>query len=329
MHAHITLDTTVPQPEVTERPIDELAQSQPDFEGRTAVDGLRHMHEQRVADLANYDSLRVYPTNLTDGPLTLISYRDGRPGMDDLTKRITRNRQVIYKKKGLLETSAKEVDKIRGPGVEFYALLQTTIEESGVPIASLRKIHTTEAGAVEQSPSFVKFEEQDALDPEEVEAYKERAAGRKVVEIGALWKEEDFAFDAQLSLYRRAIQDSIERDEIWFMGVVNPVHRTLTRTFGPRVIRTIGEPIAVEDEDARKHVRINPAYVDPKTFFDDMLDGVEADKLAGDFKAAYKKEYMISFFLKGLNTRLLSDSTIARLRPQLGVVVVGGERIAA
>jgi len=299
----------------------------PDFASWTVFGSLVYMSEQRAADYESLNSLRTHPIDLTDGSFTMVSYRDGREGMDELTEVITRSRQEWYKKANLLQPSAKAADEIRGPQVEFYAVIETRSnteegnEAEEVPIASFRKVHGSKPGAIHEMPSHQKFVTEDALSDEGRALIEERVKGREVVEIAALWKEKGYAPDGQMAMYRQAIHDSIARNEVWFMGVVDKVHGDLTTMFGPRVIRDVGERIEVKGEDAVEGTYITPALVDPSTFFDDMLDGVDDDKAAGRNFESRQKRWVISYFLEGLDMSLLSEETIARLddRQPMGV----------
>lgn len=245
------------------------------------------------------------------GRLRFISYFDGDPLFKDLTHKIVARRQERYKEEGLLKSSAKREDDIRGHNVEIIALVNS---DTGAPVASLRKIHAIHTGGVEGLPSYLKFADANAFSESGLNLLKDRAAGRAIVEIGALWKDREYKNDTALALYRKALQESIAKNELWFMGIVTSAYMGLLRTFGPQVVRDIGSPIPVNEEGASEKVRIRPCIVDPATFYDDLMDQVGDLKAKGDYAARLSIEIILWHFLEGLDrNKYLSNATVSRL----------------
>jgi hypothetical protein len=270
--------------------------------GGTALNDRVDLSEEHVAEQTWEDaetvSSKVVEVIVGEKKLNLVSFFDGDPDYAELSDTIVQKRQQEYKRARLLQPSAKAGDDIRGDNVEIYALIDP---ESGEPVASLRKVHASELGAVDELPSYKKFQEAGTLDPSGDTLLRDRAADRPVVEIAALWKDTAYDSEATLLLYRRALHDSIEKGEVWFMGVVSKLHRNLTRTFGDQVVRTIGAPTPVTGEDAQEQVRINPTIVDPLTFFDDLLFEVNKAKASGDQQAMYDKDALWWYFADELS----------------------------
>lgn len=242
--------------------------------------------------------------------LEIVTYVDGDPSYDELSSYIVGRRQERYKEEGLLKLAAKREDDIRGDNVEIIAVVDP---ETGLPVASMRKVHVIEPMGVEDLPSYQKFTEAGAFTPDGLRLLKDKAANKHVVEIAALWKDRDFGADLKIALYAKAFRDSLVRDEVWFMGVVTPEYNALLRSYGDRVVHTVGIPTPVKGEDAVESVRINAVVIDPTTYFNDMLDQIQDAKAAGDDTTRFFREVMLWHFLDGVDRRQLDDTTLRRL----------------
>lgn len=240
--------------------------------------------------------------------LRLLSYYDsGDPQYAELTEAVIQCRLREYQLLGLINPDAKR-DNIRGPHVEFLAVVDP---ETSKPVASLRKIHVTGA-TLDQLPSYQRFIEIDALHPDGWALLKAHArADRAVVEIAALWKHDTFGADVKVELYKAALQTSIQRDELYFMGIAQAEYGWLLRNYGKRVVHTLGDRIQVKG--APDAVRLRPVMIEPSTFCRDMLDEMTDAKAAGDRRKLFGRGTVLADFLIGFAWSALDNDTRARL----------------
>lgn len=270
-------------------------------ESQAAIAGIASVAPERVhGDFAEVE--------VAGGRLKVVRFMDGDPRYTELANRIATRRQERYKADGLLKPEADDKDTIRGSHVEIIAFL-----EGDEPVVSIRKVHATKLGAIEETPSFAKFAEQGALDNDQVAKLRRISEGRPVVEAAALWKDPKYKNDAALALYRCAIQDSVMRGEIWVVGVVSRAYIGLQRQFGPEVVQSMGKPIAVKGEGADEKVRIYPAFIDTARFYDGLMDGAKKAHRDGDEATRFAREIVLWHFLDGLNLEYLSQDTQQRL----------------
>ncbi|HSW98329.1 MAG TPA: hypothetical protein VLF71_00665 [Candidatus Saccharimonadales bacterium] len=243
--------------------------------------------------------------------LLLVSFYDiGDPEFAGLADEVVVGRRRTYQEHGLL-TEEAQLDNMRGPNVEFLVVVDP---ETGEPVASIRKIHTT-GGDLERLPSYHKFVSDGAYTPEGLaELQSHLTRDRRVVEAAGLWKRSDYDTDIKTELYKAAIQDSVARDELWIIGVVQAEYAGLIRAFGPEVVRSLGNPIKIAGEGASAGVRLRPAMVETRTFFEDLLNQSAAARNAGDKKRSLTLEITMADFLIGLNDMLLSAATWSRIR---------------
>lgn len=263
-----------------------------------AVDGLRHIMTPDHEKIAWH------------GNLLFVNYMDGNPRYSGLTRQIVESRQRRYKEEGLLLQSAASQDGIRGPNVEMLAHVDPT---SGVAVDSLRKVHGTLDASSEGLPSYIKFISQGKFSVEGLAFLHERAEGRPVAEIAALWKNPEYAADTKFALYRQALQDAAARRELLFMGVVGPEYAAIRRAWGDRVVHRLGDPASIEGEDAAESVRIYPVVIDPLSFFDELIEERNVACKAGDSGKQYLREVMLWYFLDGLDRNILDHTTNERV----------------
>jgi hypothetical protein len=236
--------------------------------------------------------------------LRIVSYFDGTPGHDSLTEQIVQKRQVRYYNAGIWSDVDVE-DDVRGDNVEIVALVDP---ETGEPVASLRKIHTTGAD-LQAMPSYAKFEAADAFTEDGQRFLHERAAAnRPVVEIAALWKDPNYKLDVTAELYRRAFQASVKRGELWFAGAITPEYKELRRTYGGEVVHVVGEPIPVNDGKANEKIRLHAVVIDPESFFVEMVDQIETARAKPNTKVAASLEMWMWYYANGIESRLDHES---------------------
>lgn len=243
--------------------------------------------------------------------LRLVSFYDvGDPAYAALTAKVVEGRLREYQRHNLLKPEAKP-DEIRGPHVEILAIVDP---ETGEVVASMRKVHTT-GRALSAMPSYKKFEEDGAWHHDGKALLLKRAADdRPVVEIGGLWKNEEYDTDIKVELYKAALQTSFERNELWFMGIVQAEYGGLLRNYGKSVVHTLGDPVSVKGEEAASEVRLRPVLVDPATFYDDMVDEIILARDERNIQKAATRAMILEDFLIGLDHSLLSARTQYRLR---------------
>jgi hypothetical protein len=245
------------------------------------------------------------------GRLKFVSYYD-HPNLEGLTSDVDNGQRTQYIKHGIWKPDAKG-GLARGSNVEILALVDP---ETNVPVASLRKIHINAGVGADQLPSVKKFNEERAFLPDGFAAFEACAKGRDTVEVASLWKDTGHGTSVTVALYKEAIHQSIERDEVWIMGVVAPELRLLLAAYGPQVVRVISSPISVHDGEATSKVRLRAAYLDPATYFDDMMDEIAVEKDDPDPKiqaTGLRREVLLWRFLKGLPRQYLSEATLHRL----------------
>lgn len=265
------------------------------------------------------EQVREYPrpvgkVDVSGESLNVMQFYDGEPGCAALMDRVVEGRHKWYVAHNLLNDDAP-LDTIRGANVEVLAF---TVPSTAEPVASLRKIHTQTPNDVPELPSFSKFNESDSLSEEGLQ--KLQLAMRRndsVVEIGALWKDGAYGPDAALALYRTALHSSIKRRELWFMGVVAKQHKQLLSMFGPNVVQTIGEPVAIEGEGATDEAVIYPVLIEPQQVIGTLLSESHAAKANGDDVTRHYKDIMLWTLLEGLDWNELPAQTSADLRKTL------------
>lgn len=237
--------------------------------------------------------------------LRIVSFYDmGDPAYAALTEKVVAGRLREYQSHGLLEPDAKR-DDIRGPHVEFMAVLN----EEGEVVASLRKIHATGIN-LSALPSFQKFIGENALDPEgSATLFDHAEPNRAVVEIAGLWKNDDYDTGVKIELYKAAMQDSIARDELWFMGIVQAEYAGLLRSYGKHVVHTLGHQVEVKGEGATSGVRLRPVMVEPRTFYDDLAAEMRDASAAGDRITLATRGALLGEFLMGMRWDLLNMKT--------------------
>ncbi len=246
--------------------------------------------------------------------LQYVTYFDGTPERKALTDTITTGRQRRYKEEHLLKSEAKDQDNIRGDNVEFVALLESDTED---PAINFRKVHAFGVEGLTKMPSYRKCAESGSFSSDGLALLCSRTANRPVVEIAGLWKSTNYDTDAKLALYRLALQDSVRKGELWFMGTVATERAALQRAYGS-AIHILGEPTLVKGEDAERGVTITPMLVDPETFYDDLIDDIETARMMGDYSTADSREMMLWEFLRGLEwQRYLRRETVQRITAML------------
>jgi hypothetical protein len=267
------------------------------------------------AEEAEYSPIVERSVRISDGRiLRFVSYFD-TPQHEHITAGIDAGQRNEYVRNGVWKPDA-EGHPIRGGNVQILALLDP---ESNIPVAALRKVHAHTWSEVEGLPSFIKFQEEAALHPDGLALFRDLAQGRPTVEIAGLWKSSGYASDAKVALYRLAIQESMDKGELWFLGVVAPEYKGLRDAYGDRVIRTIGHAITVNDGDATSKTRLRPVVVDPETLYADLLDDAESSAALGDTTTSLVRQQMLWEFLRGRDWSTLNDRVVSRLKELLHV----------
>ena len=239
--------------------------------------------------------------------LELISYFDGDPTYAPLTPQIIASRQRRYTEEKLLTKEAGKDDGLHGPNVEIFALMDV---QTGEPVASLRMIHARTLAEVRQLPSYKKCKDEDTFHASELAMFEESVAEHAgTVEIAALWKEKRYNVQAKIELYKYAIQRSIQRNELWFIGVVETELSSLLGTYGANVVRLIGDGTPIRGEGASEKVLITPAYIDPMKYFDGMMAEIDEAIATNDSKRRYSRGQLMWHFLAGLDRSLLPIAT--------------------
>lgn len=274
-----------------------------------AVPASRITHEVPDYDPALYGESYVQVDGET---LQLVSYYDDDPRHEPLTLRIIEGLRDHFVEKKLLKPSA-EPDNVRGPNVQFMALVTP---ETGVPVASLRLIHAPD-GDVYKLPSFRKFAEANAFDPAALTEFRQIAAGRPVLEIARLWKDDAYSTRAKILLYRAALQQAYLDYSMWFMGIVPSEYRGITSIYGDQVVRIMGKPIPVAEEHAMQSIRLRPVFLNPRLFYFDLLDQAEDAFARGDEQTALIRMGAFWDFLRGLNLANLDAPTRKRLEERV------------
>jgi len=231
-------------------------------------------------------------------------------GHASLTAKVVEGRLREYRRHNVLlpETRA---DKLRGPHIEIVVVVDPATDEA---VASLRKIHTTGV-ALEVLPSYHRFEEDGEWVERGKHALRARAANRPVVEIACLWKSRGVETGVKIELCKAALQASVGRGELWFMGVLEAEYGHMLREYGPRVIHTLGNLLEMRDEEFASDVRARPVMLDPATFYDELIDEIVDARSAPtpDLQTAAMRGVILQDYLIGLDESLLSDRTLRRL----------------
>ncbi len=215
-----------------------------------------------------------------------------------------------------------------GKNVEIIAFLDP---KTSKPVASMRKYHLdTDKGNFLDFPSAKKCQEVGAFNPGQPEGFLSYAGNRPIVEIMSLWKAPGYGSDVTVALYREAFHQSLERNELWFMGVVPAEKKALLKAYGSRVIKTIGSPANVHDGAAAEGTTVQAVYADPANFFADMIRGISDDREAAArlsaeddahrqeysaliTRAAYREVLMWRFY-RGLDPTSLQDPVLQQLK---------------
>lgn len=217
--------------------------------------------------------------------LKYATFYDGERGFEEITEEVIARRIRRYVQSGIWD-SDNVTDPVRGDDIEF-SVMGETLEE---PEASLRKWHTHgEWEKVKALFSIEKCREAGTLD-DGAEAYIRELAEQhyEIVEITSLFSQG--GRDVTDALFGQAIADSIQRDEVWFMGVVAPLYRDLRHNYGEKIIEKVGSGTPVDDKLASRRVRITPVVVQPRELPARMLNEIDEALAIGDEELARRRE---------------------------------------
>lgn len=192
-----------------------------------------------------------------------------------------------------------ELDKLRGDGVEYY--IGQTKDEVG--ISTIRKGDAQLWGGFEFLPGYKLCA--DVISPEaKATLVAAEAEGRPIKEIGAFGHIPEVSSEAGLEILRDVIQEAQGTDEVWFFSMVAPKLKKLQYIFGPLAIRSIGEAITINDERT-KGVQLAPAYVDMRTFYDDIYAAIVTEP---DARKRERYVRYLRYFTEGYPSEKLSEA---------------------
>lgn len=201
-----------------------------------------------------------------------------------------------------------DIDKARGDTVEYFLASsgQSPDSDTLTSKATMRLISVPESKTVEFLPAYELCK--NTVSSEYLE-YLQQLPVANIIEMGALARTEDSSPMAAFELFRHALH-SAKPGDVWFFTVVSTTHTSLLGSFGPRVVRTIGDPIELNDPRVGDDVRLVPAITHTDTFIDDIRLAAEdtPDPLT---KKRLMRTFM--FFSEGLADDDLSQES-AELR---------------
>lgn len=193
-------------------------------------------------------------------------------------------------------TLRPDIDKARGDNVDYYLLINP---EDEVKKATLRKI----SGDVWDLPAFGLTTHNLTKD-----GLQELLEAENVKEIAALARTPEAKQMLVFELLRDAFQEAIGNNETWFFSIVSSTFASLEGQFGPLAIRSIGEPIAFDDERISEDISLVPAILD----VDNFLNAV-AGAAAAETDSAKQMQYVrtLMYFADGVDDKFMNDDTRA------------------
>lgn len=257
------------------------------------------------------DQAREY--HVSDGRrLIMVCYPDRREH-NWLTTRVDAGQRSAYTRENLWRSGAKG-NPVRGKHVHIRAFVEPATHE---PVAALREVHARNWREVTRLPSFRRFSAKRAFSREGLSEFAALAQGRPVAEMAGLWKKEDYPADVRIALYRLCVQDAIQENKLWFMGVVGHVYEELIGAYGPSVVRTLGSAVIVKDRDATRDTRITPILVRPATLYADLLSDISRCTAKGDSDTAFVRRLVLWEHLRGWDMTRLDAEVATALRELL------------
>ncbi len=191
---------------------------------------------------------------------------------------------VGYKGEGFVNDDAIEadgtmsanIDKARGPNVDYFVGFGTNGEGNSVARSTIRKVHIPFGQTIESLPAYQIAA--DSLYPEALEELRAIAnPDRTIKEISAFAHSPEVSSAAGLEIIRNILQDSLGSHEKWMFTMVASRFEALVRSFGPKMMRQIGEPVPVTGTGVNEGVELVSAIVDTDTYLSDIHDSIVAE----------------------------------------------------
>lgn len=197
-----------------------------------------------------------------------------------------------------------DIDKARGDTVEYFLASSSDSQhpDNLTSKATMRLISIPEGETVESLPAYKLCK--DTVSSKYLD-YLQMLPAENVKEMGALARTADSSPMAAFELFRHALHTAKPGD-VWFFTVVSTTHASLLGSFGPHVVRTIGDPIELDDPRVGNDVRLVPAITHTDTFIDDIRIAAEetSDPLTN---RRLLRTFM--FFSEGLTDEELSQES--------------------
>ena len=275
-----------------------------------------HTFEPFEGDQPTYETQRPPRTDMYD----IVKFQEyGNSNAVSLARKI---HAVGYLRMGFVKESAftpeghllADIDKARGPLVDYYVGPSRDSQTSIVPMdiipnvhdldaVSMRKVHISPGGTVQDLPAYQVC--RDGLYPEDHARLLElNNASTRLKEIGALAGTPESHPMGIYELLRNAIHEAHGRDEVWIASIVSTTYAALSKRFGPDALRQIGEPIPIRSE----HVNESVALVPVTTNVDGFVNAIYQSLTRETNEQARRRQLdSFLFFSEGLRNDELGD----------------------
>jgi hypothetical protein len=197
-------------------------------------------------------------------------------------------------------TLTPDIDKARGPNVEYYLGIDGSNAKN---CATLRRLYLPPGGSFRNLPAYSTTEQ--SLSPGGLVILEElEANGADINEIAALSRTEAAPAQAIYEILRTAIRDSMGKNRMWFVSMVSKTYDALLRRWGEDNLVRLGDDVVLEDDRVNDDIFLRPLLINPDTFHDNLLTAYRA---TGDRKLAHS----LVFYTDGLRRDQMSDDVFA------------------
>lgn len=181
---------------------------------------------------------------------------------------------------------AEDIDKARGPYVDIFVAENPANEKDK---ATIRKEHIPYGGTVDDLPAIQLC--RGSMRPEVMEMLDAIESPEFVLkEIGAMARTEAGGALGPFELIRETTQAARGKGELWIFSIVSTTFDSLQESFGERAFPQVGEPVDLDDDRVKEHIKLIPVLVDIDNFYANIAEGaitagnpVRAKKLIRSF----------------------------------------------
>lgn len=200
------------------------------------------------------------------------------------------------------KTLSADIDKARGPNVEYFLATKSEDATDADDRAALRKVHLTQGQTYEDLPAYSLSK--DKLSDLGQAYLRAVSYSADLKEIGALARTKDAHPMAVHELFREIVQGAQGKNEVWMMTVVSTTYASLVGSFGSKNFILIGDNIPLDDSRVGDQIELKPAIVQPAEFIDNILASYNA---AATLQEKLRLQRSFMFMTEGLPPHKMSE----------------------